>query len=290
MENIRSFRIEETIYREPLFKENSVDELNRYILEKRPKNIIVLCGAGISTNCGIPDFRTDGIGLYAKLRDEGIPYPEAVFSLDYFRMNPKPFYKVCKELDTEKYEPGIVHKFICELDRLGILLRCYTQNIDTLERKAGLDPDKLVEAHGSFNSASCCVCHRPFDWPTIKGIIFSGDIPQCREVLPFKTTTQKHELANYCQGFIKPNVVLYGECMSKRFFECEQLDIAKCDLMLIIGTSLAVYPFAGLAEKVSKTCPRILINNKNIELFIDKEWRDMVLLGDCDTTIGQIIL
>lgn len=93
-------------------------------------------------------------GLYANLQTYGLPYPEAIFELDYFRQTPAPFYKLCSDLWPGRYHPTVTHHFLRLLHDKGALLRCYTQNIDSLESAAGLPTDSLVAAHGNFDTAS----------------------------------------------------------------------------------------------------------------------------------------
>ncbi|XP_032919717.1 NAD-dependent protein deacetylase sirtuin-3, mitochondrial isoform X2 [Catharus ustulatus] len=121
-----------------------------------------MAGAGISTPSGIPDFRSPGSGLYSNLEQYDIPYPEAIFELGYFFVNPKPFFTLAKELYPGNYRPNSAHYFLRLLHDKGLLLRLYTQNIDGLERAAGIPPDRLVEAHGTFATATCTVCQRNF--------------------------------------------------------------------------------------------------------------------------------
>jgi hypothetical protein len=138
------------------------------------KNIIILTGAGISTSAGIPDFRTKGTGLYDNLQEYNLPYAEAVFDISYFRSKPQAFYTLAKEIMPGKYAPTLTHHFIKFLDDKGILLRCYTQNIDGLERLAGLNEDKLVEAHGTFATSKCIKCHYKVESDVINpGMVYS---------------------------------------------------------------------------------------------------------------------
>ncbi|CAH2276262.1 NAD-dependent deacetylase sirtuin-3, mitochondrial isoform X3 [Pelobates cultripes] len=117
-------------------KYRDMSDIADLILKNRCRKIIVITGAGISTPSGIPDFRTPGSGLYDNLKKYNIPYPEAIFEIDYFSYNPRPFFALAKELYPGKYKPNIVHYFVKLLYDKGLLLRCYTQNIDGLERHA----------------------------------------------------------------------------------------------------------------------------------------------------------
>lgn len=129
-----------------------------------------MCGAGISCASGIPDFRSPKTGLYSNLQKYNIPTPESVFTLDYFKENPKPFCMLAKELYPGNFQPTPVHYFIKLLHQKNRLLRNYTQNIDTLERVAGIDGEMLVEAHGSFAAAHCIKCRKRYESDEIKSM------------------------------------------------------------------------------------------------------------------------
>ncbi|XP_069084460.1 NAD-dependent protein deacetylase sirtuin-3, mitochondrial-like isoform X3 [Pleurodeles waltl] len=193
------------------------------ILHGTCKKIIVMVGAGISTASGIPDFRTPGTGLYDNLVRYNIPYPEAIFDINYFTHNPRPFFALAKELYPGKYKPNFVHYFVRMLHEKGCLLRLYTQNIDGLERMAGIPSEKLVEAHGSFLTASCHLCYTPFPAKEAQESIVNGHIPRCK----------------FCHGVVKPDIVFFGEDLPKRFYELSK-DFGNADLLIIMGTSLEI--------------------------------------------------
>ncbi|XP_077177344.1 NAD-dependent protein deacetylase sirtuin-3, mitochondrial isoform X2 [Paroedura picta] len=140
----------------------TLKDVTEFIQKKECYRIVVMAGAGLSTPSGIPDFRSPKSGLYDNLQQYNIPYPEAIFELSYFFQNPKPFYMLAKELYPGNYRPNYIHYFLRLLFDKGLLLRLYTQNIDGLERVAGIPADKLVEAHGTFASATCTVCRRSY--------------------------------------------------------------------------------------------------------------------------------
>lgn len=133
----------------------TIDKLVEEI--EKAKNIIVLTGAGISTSLGIPDFRSSS-GLYTKLAALGLSEPQEVFDLSIFQQDPSVFYSIAREIlpVTKKFSP--THLFIKMLQDRGKLLRNYTQNIDNLEHYAGIIPEKLVQCHGSFATATCQTC------------------------------------------------------------------------------------------------------------------------------------
>lgn len=118
---------------------------------------------------GIPDFRSPNTGLYANLDKYKLPHPQAIFEINFFKENPEPFFVLAKELLPEGFKPTVSHYFIRLLHEKGMLLRHYTQNIDTLERIAGLPYDKLVEAHGSFHTGKCLKCRMPYTLDWMKG-------------------------------------------------------------------------------------------------------------------------
>ena len=172
--------------------------------------------------------------------NKALPYPEAVFDGGFFMENPRPFYDLARDVFPAILRPTDTHKFFTLLNNKGILKRVYTQNIDTLESLAGLPPEKLVEAHGSFRESHCLSCKEMFDMKYMKEAIFdveSNDgIPKC----------------NKCRSNIKPDVVLFGEALPERFWACMRRDFEECDCLLIFGTSLAVSPFNALPCKVPK--------------------------------------
>ncbi|XP_047630735.1 NAD-dependent protein deacetylase sirtuin-3, mitochondrial isoform X4 [Phacochoerus africanus] len=143
-------------------KQLLLQDIAELIKTRACRRVVVMVGAGISTPSGIPDFRSPGTGYYSTLQSYDLPYPEAIFELSFFFHNPKPFFTFAKELYPGNYRPNTAHYFLRLLHDKGLLLRLYTQNIDGLERASGIPASKLVEAHGSFASATCTVCRRPF--------------------------------------------------------------------------------------------------------------------------------
>ncbi|XP_066948348.1 NAD-dependent protein deacetylase sirtuin-2-like isoform X1 [Macrobrachium rosenbergii] len=265
--------------------EVTVDGIVKYILSGQCKNIITMAGAGISTSAGIPDFRTPGSGLYSNLEKYNLPCPEAIFDIEYFKSNPKPFFVLAKELYPGAFNPTPSHWFIRLLHEKGLLLRHYTQNVDTLEHVAGLPVEKVVEAHGTFRTAHCLHCRKEYSQEWMKDEIFKDNIPTCLD----------------CSGVVKPDIVFFRESLPPRFFMLTQVDFPKCDLLIILGTSLTVQPFASLIDNVPSTCPRLLVNREKagsldpmmallqgmgggggLALDSARNTRDVALLGDCD--------
>ncbi|XP_015608363.1 NAD-dependent protein deacetylase sirtuin-2 [Cephus cinctus] len=266
--------------------ELSLDGIAEYIKSTRCKNVIVMAGAGISTSAGIPDFRSPSSGLYHNLDKYNLPHPQAIFEIDYFEKNPEPFFTLAKELMPGGFKPTPSHYFIRLLWEKGLLLRHYTQNIDTLERVAGLPSELLVEAHGSFHSGHCLKCRAPYSLEWMKEKILGGLIPKCEECK---------------KGIVKPDIVFFGEMLPDRFHTLIDQDFKKADLLIIMGSSLVVHPFASLIDRVPSNCPRLLINKEKVGvedrvmqllglkqgLVFDPIYghlaRDVAWLGDCDT-------
>ncbi|PRT52444.1 NAD-dependent protein deacetylase sirtuin-2 [Wickerhamiella sorbophila] len=230
------------------------------------KNVIFMVGAGISTAAGIPDFRTPGTGLYSNLEKLDLPFAEAVFDIDYLRERPEAFYTLAKDMNPKQFEPTAFHKFIKWVDDQGYLRRCYTQNIDTLERQAGVRPEKIIEAHGSFHGNHCIECHEEFDHKKMDEVLSSDElkIPKCEK----------------CDGVVKPDIVFFGESLPSRFFEAMDDDFDNdVDLVIVAGTSLQVQPFAQLPDMVHKSCPRVLFNMEKVG-SLGKRAKDALVLGD----------
>ncbi|KAM6173807.1 NAD-dependent protein deacetylase sirtuin-3, mitochondrial isoform 3-T3 [Erethizon dorsatum] len=232
-----------------------------------------MVGAGISTPSGIPDFRSPGSGLYSNLLQYNIPYPEAIFELEFFFHNPKPFFTLAKQLYPGNYRPNITHYFFRLLHDKGLLLRLYTQNIDGLERVSGIPVSKLVEAHGTFASATCTICRRSFPEKDLWADVMMDRVPCCP----------------VCTGIVKPDIVFFGEPLPERFL-LHVLDFPMADLLLILGTSLEVEPFASLSEAVRGSVPRLLINQNLVGPFAWRpRSRDVVQLGDVVHSVERLV-
>ncbi|KZT27446.1 NAD-dependent deacetylase sirtuin-2 [Neolentinus lepideus HHB14362 ss-1] len=228
------------------------------------------CKQGISTSSGIPDFRSPETGLYANLARLNLPYPEAVFEINFFRKNPKPFYVLAKELYPGNFRPTPAHSFVKVLDNHKILAKCFTQNIDTLERRAGVPDDKIVEAHGSYASQRCIDCKRPYDAAKLKDKLLKEEVAYCEN----------------CKGLVKPDIVFFGESLPP-LFHCSISALRSADLLIVMGTSLVVQPFASLVDLVPEDCPRLLINLEHVGDFGSRS-NDVVYLGKCDAGVREL--
>lgn len=248
----------------------TVEALAEYITSGHVRRVCVMVGAGISTSAGIPDFRSPDTGLYANLARLQLPYAEAVFDIGYFRENPEPFYTLAHELYPGRYRPTITHAFIRLLQEKGVLLKLFTQNIDCLEREAGVRDDKIVEAHGSFARQSCIECKSAYPDDEIKRHIDAKEIPRCHE----------------CGGLVKPEIVFFGEQLPEAFFANRMLP-SQADLCIVMGTSLTVQPFASLPQMTREQTPRVLINKERVG-GIGSGADDVLILGDCDDGVRKL--
>ncbi|GAA5993750.1 hypothetical protein JCM5350_008221 [Sporobolomyces pararoseus] len=227
----------------------SLSDVAKLLRDGSARNVIVMAGAGISTGAGIPDFRSPETGLYDNLAKYDLPYPEAIFDIDYLEERPQAFYTLAKELYPGNFNPTSTHYFFKLLQDKDLLSGVWTQNIDTLERIAGIRDDLIVEAHGSFATATCLKCRKKFDKEEIRDEIMEGLVVRCKE----KPCRGKKD------ALIKPDIVFFGEGLPDKFFE-RLPDFKSCDLLLVLGTSLSVGPFNSLLHRVPPTCPRLLIN------------------------------
>lgn len=195
---------------------------------KKARNLAVLTGAGVSTLSGIPDFRSAN-GLYSQ-KYQGMNI-EDVLSIDVFDQHPEYFYglKYFVQAD-DAYQPNIVHRVLAKMEERGRLKTVYTQNIDRLHTIAG--SRDVVELHGSATHSHCRKCNAHYGIQEILPTALRGEVPHCTR----------------CGGVIKPDIVFYGEGLDEDNLKRAYHDFAHADLTLVLGTSLVVYPVAGLPE------------------------------------------
>ena len=190
---------------------------------KDSDNIVFFGGAGVSTESGIPDFRSTD-GLYHQKYDYP---PETILSHSFFITKTEEFYKFDRDkMICTDAGPNITHIKLAELEQKGKLKAVITQNIDGLHQKAG--SRTVYELHGSIHTNYCLKCHKAYD---ISSITSCKGIPQCE-----------------CGGTIKPDVVLYEEGLDDAVLAAAIDAISAADILVIGGTSLAVYPAAGLIQ------------------------------------------
>ena len=249
----------------------SLAEIAAKIRDGTYHKILVVTGAGVSTSANIPDFRTPGTGLYDNLHrfHHELPYPEAIFDLDFFRRTPGPFCALARDLwpDGVRYRPTHAHAFLKLLDAKQCLLRVYTQNIDGLEVIAGVSASKMVECHGHFRTARCIDCHTP------------ADVAVCRNTMMLEQG--RAPTCTVCHGLVKPDIVFFGEELPARYGTWVGPDTRHCDLLLVMGTSLQVAPVSHIPEYVPKSCPRLLLNRELVGDF-GRSSMDVFVPGNVD--------
>lgn len=199
--------------------EEKIEKLKELI--NKSNNIVFFGGAGVSTESGIPDFRSKD-GLYNQKYDYP---PEEILSHEFFINHTEEFYKFYKDkMNSLKYKPNITHIKLANLEKEGKLKAVITQNIDGLHQKA--ESKNVYELHGSVLRNYCMKCNKFYD---AEYVFNSKNIPRCE-----------------CGGIIKPDVVLYGETLDDYTVTKSIEMITNADLMIVAGTSLMVQPASGL--------------------------------------------
>src|SRR3954447_21064165 len=210
-------------------------------LIRRSERVVALTGAGVSVPSGIPDFRTPGKGLWAKVD------PMAVATIDAFHRDTKRFWDFYRPRfhDLADKEPNAAHEALAELERRGLLDAVITQNIDRLHRKAG--SEEVIEVHGSIATASCTSCAASYPLEKVESLFEPDGIATC----------------TCCAGKVKPDVVLFGELLPAQAMARAEELCSTADLLLCVGSSLEVYPVAGLPEVTLAAGGRIAVITKS---------------------------
>ena len=206
-------------------------------------NIVFFGGAGVSTESGIPDFRSKD-GLYNQKYDYP---PEEILSHTFFINHTEAFYRFYKDkMNSLKYKPNITHIKLAELEEKGKLKAVVTQNIDGLHQKAG--SKNVYELHGSVLRNYCMKCHQFYD---AEYVFTSKSIPKCT-----------------CGGIIKPDVVLYEEGLDEETLENAILAILNADVMIVAGTSLTVQPASSLLNYYKGN--KLVLINRDVTPYDDR--------------------
>ncbi|MDD6967435.1 MAG: NAD-dependent protein deacylase [Firmicutes bacterium] len=220
---------------------SKIDVLKQWIEES--SSIVFFGGAGVSTESGIPDFRSVD-GLYS----QHFEYPpETIISHSFFRRDPAYFFRFYREkMLPLGFEPNITHKKLAQWEREGKISAVVTQNIDGLHQKAG--SKRVYELHGSVLRNYCEKCRKFYPAEFIRDCT---DIPRCS-----------------CGGIVKPDVVLYEESLDQDTIEKSVMAIRAADLLMVAGTSLTVYPAAGLIQYYRGN--RLVLINRDVTPFDDE--------------------
>mgnify|MGYP001470700180 CR=1 FL=1 len=216
----------------------SIEKLSQIL--KESNNIVFFGGAGISTESGIPDFRSE-TGLYKTDSGQGYP-PETMLSHTFFMAHTKDFFRFYKnKMIYTQAKPNLAHLALASLEKMGKLKAIVTQNIDGLHQAAG--SKNIYELHGSIHRNYCTKCHTFYN---LDFILEANDIPKCTK----------------CGEIVKPDVVLYEESLDDSVIKESVAAIEHANTLIIGGTSLAVYPAAGLINYFKGT-NLILINKSS---------------------------
>ena len=223
-------------------------------------NIVFFGGAGVSTESGIPDFRSTD-GLYHQQYDYP---PETILSHSFYMRKPEEFYRFYRnKMLFPNAEPNRAHKALAKLEEMGKLKAVVTQNIDGLHQKAG--SREVLELHGSVLRNYCTRCGKFYG---LDAILNSTGVPKCT-----------------CGGTIKPDVVLYEEGLDQETIEKSVKYIANADVLIIGGTSLTVYPAAGLIDYYRGH--KLVLINKSVTPMDNRA--DLVISGPIGEVLGDAV-
>jgi len=235
-------------------------------LFKKAKHVIAFTGAGISTPSGIPDYRSPNSGLWENVN------PIEVASMYGFRQNPQAFYNWIYPLTrlTLYAKPNPAHEALVKLERFGLLKAIITQNIDMLHTRAG--SKTVYELHGHLREATCVHCFTVYPAePIIKQFLEDRKVPKCPK----------------CGGVIKPNVILYGEQLPIAQIQAARDAARRCELMLIVGSSLEVAPASELPMLAIRSGAKLVI--VNLEPTPADEIAEVVIHADAAEILPQIV-
>jgi NAD-dependent deacetylase sirtuin 2 len=233
----------------------------RCIQNKRGCNIVLLIGAGASTSAGIPDFRSSN-GIWSDPEKAKLHSPQG------FLAQPQMFWTWAVDNFASR-QPTSTHKLLAKFHELGSLLRVYTQNIDGLEEAAAVPSEKVVQCHGSIQR---CICSAGCKHAASNICLTDIQRDMAAGLPPPRCTS--------CKALLRPAIVFFGEQISPDFMRLSGEDLRKCDVFIVMGTTLSVYPVASIVNEVPKLAPRLLINKERVG-----PWRSAAgYEGDCNTS------
>jgi NAD-dependent protein deacetylase/lipoamidase len=242
-----------------------VDELKRMIAEAR--NVVAFTGAGISTESGIPDYRSPG-GIWTKFRP--IEFGEFMSSTEARRETWR--RKFASDEVLRKATPNAGHRALARLVEQGRMTAVVTQNIDGLHQASGVPDDKVIELHGNATYATCLECRRRYELEWVREI-FAID-----ERLPLCTS---------CGGIIKTATISFGQAMPEAEMERAHEVTLAADLFIVLGSSLVVYPAAGFPIMAKRNGSRLVIVNR--EPTEQDDLADLVINAEIGSTMGRAV-
>jgi len=243
-----------------------IEQVASLILES--DKTIIFSGAGISTESGIPDFRSPG-GIWEKFDPEDFTYQKFVADT---RIRKKQWQLLVTGGLTSYAEPNPAHYAAGELHKMGKLDCVITQNVDNLHQRGGVPAEKIFELHGNMQWVVCLNCGQRYPIEQIKPRIDEGEEdPDC----------------STCRGVLKPDVVLFGESLPKDVFNQAVLHAGNCDLLIVVGSSLVVYPAALIPEHAVKAGAKLAIINLS-PTPMDSQ-ADVVIREKAGETMSEVI-
>jgi len=235
-------------------------------LIKKARHAVAFSGAGISTASGIPDFRSPESGLWERYS------PGEVASYQAFKQTPSHFYDWIRPLflRAQEAEPNPAHRSLAALQDMGYLQEIITQNIDGLQQKAGAKD--VIELHGSASTATCPNCRTQYSTDEIMALyIQKQSIPHC----------------SLCRSVIKPDVVLFDELLPENAWHEANTAVEKADLVIVVGSSLSVYPANMLPAAAHRNGAKIIINS--LAPTENDGIADVLLREGCEFVLPQIV-
>ena len=236
-------------------------------LLKAAQRVAIFTGAGISTESGVPDFRSPG-GIWSRLTP--IDFKDFIRSEDMRRESWR--RKIEIDRDMQVAEPNRGHRAVAELLRRGQAQAVITQNIDGLHQRSGIPDHAMIELHGNGTYASCLDCSKRYELaPIVEAFTRDDRLPHC----------------DACGGFIKSATISFGQSMPEAAMRRAEAEALACDLFLVLGSSLVVYPAAGFPRLARRNGAKLVILNR--EETDQDRLADLVLRTDIGPTLGQAV-
>jgi len=239
---------------------------NLWELIQTSTHCVAFTGAGVSTLSGIRDFRGKN-GLYSTMD------ASRMFDIDVFYQDPSVYYGMAKDFiyNLNDREPSVVHRVLAELGRRGLIQSVITQNIDLLHEKAG--SKNVIELHGSPAVHYCLKCGFKTDFESVARMVQLGQLPRCP----------------VCSSILKPDIVFFGENLPEHTFQKATQEAERADLMLVLGSSLVVYPAASIPAITVRAGGKLVIVNDQPTDMDNHSYMHFTDLGDTFEKLDSIM-